>query len=89
MASLGTPSIKEQMLKAQRIGSTYVVLVGLMEARNGVFQVRNIPAGTQEEVKKEELIDYIIEKIGKDKLDFYEPSNDLQQNEAPKEEEQV
>jgi histidyl-tRNA synthetase len=89
MASLGTPSIKEQMLKAQRIGSTYVVLVGLMEARNGVFQVRNIPAGTQEEVKKEELIDYIIGKIGKDQLDFYEPSKDLQQNEAPKEPEHV
>lgn len=87
MASLWTPSIKEQMLKAQRIGSTYVVLVGLMEARNGVFQVRNIPAGTQEEVKKEELIDYIIDKIGKDQLDFYEPSRDLQQNEAPAEEE--
>jgi len=83
--SLGTPSIKEQMLKAQRIGSKYVVLVGLMEARNGVFQVRNIPAWTQEEVKKEELIDYIIEKIWKDQLDFYEPSRDLQQNEAPKE----
>ncbi len=84
MASLWTPSIKEQMLKAQRIWSTYVVLVGVMEARNGIFQVRNIPAGTQEEVKKEELIDYIIEKIGKDKLDFYEPSRDLQQNEPPK-----
>jgi histidyl-tRNA synthetase len=89
MASLGTPSIKEQMLKAQRIGSTYVVLVWLMEARNGVFQVRNIPAGTQEEVKKEELIDYIIEKIWKDKLDFYEPSRDLQQNEAPSEEKEI
>ncbi len=87
MASLGTPSIKEQMLKAQRIWSTYVVLVGLMEARNGIFQVRNIPAGTQEEVKKDELIDYIIDKIGKDKLDFYEPSRDLQQNEPPKQEE--
>lgn len=84
MASLWTPSIKEQMLKAQRIGSTYVVLVGLMEARNGIFQVRNIPAWTQEEVKKEDLIDYIIDKIGEDKLDFYEPSRDLQQNEAPK-----
>ena len=83
--SLGTPSMKEQMLKAQRIGSTYVVLVAVMEARSGVFQVRNIEAGTQEEVKKEELIDYIIDKIGKDKLDFYEPSRDLQQNEAPKE----
>jgi len=84
MASLWTPSIKEQMLKAQRIGSTYVVLVWVMEARSGIFQVRNIPAWTQEEVKKEELIDYIIDKIGKDKLDFYEPSRDLQQNEAPK-----
>jgi len=85
MASLWTPSIKEQMLKAQRIGSTYVVLVWLMEARSWVFQVRNIPAGTQEEVKKEELIDYIIDKIWEDQLDFYEPSLDLQQNEAPKE----
>jgi len=87
-ASLWTPSIKEQMLKAQRIGSSYVVLVGLMEARSWIFQVRNIPAGTQEEVKKEELIDYIIDKIWRDQLDFYEPSRDLQQNGAPKEVEQ-
>lgn len=84
-ASLGTPSMKEQMLKAQRMWSSYVVLVGLMEARNGIFQVRNIEAGTQEEVKKENLIDYIIDKIGKDKLDFYEPSRDLTQ-ETPKKE---
>lgn len=75
--SLGTPSMKEQMLKAQRIGATYVVLVGLMEARNGIFQVRNIWAWTQEEVKKENLIEYIIEKIGWENLDFYEPSRDL------------
>lgn len=85
--SLGTPSMKEQMLKAQRIGSNYVVLVGLMEARSWVFQVRNIADGTQEEVKKEELIDYIISKIWADQLDFYEPSRDLVQNEAPKVEE--
>lgn len=44
LTSLGTPSIKEQMLKAQRIGARFVVLVGLMEARNGVFQVRNADA---------------------------------------------
>jgi histidyl-tRNA synthetase len=42
VVSLGTPSMKEQMLKANRSGSKYVVMVGLMEARNGVFQVRNI-----------------------------------------------
>ncbi len=76
-ASLGTPSMKEQMLKAQRIGATYVVLVWVMEARSGVFQVRNMEDGTQAEVKKEDLIDYIIEKIGEDQLDFYEPSRDL------------
>lgn len=80
MTSLGTPSMKEQMLKAQRIGAKFIVLVAVMEARSGVFQVRNLEAGTQAEVKKEELIDYIIEKIGKDKLDFYEPSKDLTQN---------
>ena len=50
-----------------------------MEARSGVFQVRDIEAGTQEEVKKEELIEYIIGKIGEEKLDFYEPSRDLVQ----------
>ncbi len=77
VVSLWTPSMKEQMLKANRSGAKYVVMVGLMEARNGIFQVRNIEDWTQQEVKKEELIDYIIEKIGKDKLDFYCPARDL------------
>lgn len=86
-ASLGTPSMKEQMLKAQRIGASYVVLVAVMEARSWVFQVRNIEAGTQEEVKKEDLIEYIIWKIWEDKLDFYEPSRDLLKIDPPKEEE--
>ena len=77
--SLWTPSMKEQMLKAQRSKATYVVMVWLMEARNWVFQVRNLEAWTQEEVKKEDLIDYIIEKVWKDSLDFYDPSKDLLQ----------
>ena len=78
--SLGTPSMKEQMLKAQRVGAKYVVLVAVMEARSGVFQVRNMEDGTQAEVKKEDLIEYIIDKIGEENLDFYEPSRDLVQN---------
>jgi len=77
VVSLGTPSMKEQMLKANRSGSKYVVMVGLMEARNGIFQVRDQEAGTQEEVKKEDIIQYIIEKIGSDRLDFYCPAKDL------------
>jgi len=77
VVSLGTPSMKEQMLKANRSNAKFVVLVWLMEARNGIFQVKDTVAWTQEEVKKEELIDYIIWKIGSDKLDFYVPTKDL------------
>ncbi len=75
--SLWTPSMKEQMLKANKSWAKYVVMVWVMEARNGIFQVRNNIDGTQTEIKKEDLIDYIVEKIGRDKLDFYEPSKDL------------
>ncbi len=77
VVSLWTPSIKEQMLKAQRSWAKYVVIVWIMEARNWIFQIRDSIAWTQEEVKKEELIDYIIDKIWKDSLDFYSPARDL------------
>lgn len=77
VVALWTPSMKEQMLKANRSNSKYVVLVWLMEARNGIFQVKDTVLWTQEEVKKEELIEYIIWKIGSDDLDFYVPTNDL------------
>ena len=75
--SLWTPSMKEQMLKASRSKATYVVLVWVMEARKWIFQVRNLEDWTQQEVKKEDLIEYIIEKIWEDSLDFYNPSKDL------------
>lgn len=77
MASLWTPSLGAQLKKANRIGAKYVVMVGMMEAKTGVFQVRNMEDGTQEEVKKENLISYIIDKIGDDMLDFYSPARDL------------
>lgn len=77
LASLWTPSMKEQMLKAQRSWSEYIVIVGIMEARNGRWQVRNLKKWTQEEIRKEDMLDYIIDKIWKDKLDTYSPMNDL------------
>ncbi|MCP4522699.1 MAG: hypothetical protein GY828_00610, partial [Candidatus Gracilibacteria bacterium] len=58
-------------------GAKFVVMVGLMEAKSGVFQVRNLVDGTQAEIKKENLIEYIIENIGADTLDFYCPARDL------------
>jgi histidyl-tRNA synthetase len=57
---LGTPSLKVQLKKANRINARYVVIVGVMEARNGKLQLRDMDAGTQEEIEKDNLIDYII-----------------------------
>lgn len=77
MSSLWTSSMKEQMLKAQRSEAKFIVMVWIMEAKNWIFQVRNQRDWTQTEVKKEDLINYIIEKIWEKNLDFYDPSEDL------------
>jgi histidyl-tRNA synthetase len=75
--SLGTPSMKEQILKANRSWAKFLVLVGFMEAKTWVFQVRNLEEWIQFEVKKEDLLDFIIEKVWKQNLDFYNPAKDL------------
>ena len=77
MTSLWTPSMKEQMLKAQRSWAEYVVIVGIMEARSGNWQLRNMKKWTQNEIRQEELIDFIVDQIGKENLDFYSPVKDL------------
>lgn len=75
--SLGTPSMKEQMLKAQKSGSKFVVMIWIMEAQSWIYQVRNQQDWTQTEVKKDDLIDYIIWKIWQENLNFYTPTCDL------------
>ena len=77
MVSLWTPSMKEQILKAQRVWAKFIVICGIMEAKNNVFQVRDMSKWTQEEVKKDQLLDYIIKKIWVENLDFYCPARDL------------
>ncbi len=77
LASFWTPSLREQMLKASRIGAKYVVIVGVMEARSWVFQLRDMIDWKQKDIKKEELIPYIIDKIWEAQLDFYSPVKDL------------
>lgn len=77
LVSLGTPSLKIQMKKATKLNARYVVMVGMMEASTGIYQVRDMVEGTQEEVKKEHLIEYITKKIGDNSLDFYCPAKDL------------
>lgn len=77
LASLGTPSLKAQMKKANRLNARYVVMVWIMEASSGIYQVRDMIEWTQEEVRKENLIEYIKNKVWEDWLDFYCPARDL------------
>ena len=69
--------MKEQMLKAQKSGSKFVVMIWIMEAQSWIYQVRNQQDWTQTEVKKDDLIDYIIWKIWQENLNFYTPTCDL------------
>lgn len=77
MVSLWTPSLKIQMKKANRLNAKYVVIVWIMEANSWIYEVRDMIKWIQEKVKKEDLIKYIIWKIGNDCLDFYCPARDL------------
>ncbi|MBW7954614.1 histidine--tRNA ligase [Candidatus Gracilibacteria bacterium] len=76
LSSLGTPSLKAQMKKANRLNARYVVMIGVMESKSGIYQVRDMQEGTQEEIKKDDLIEYIKSKVGKTSLDFYCPASD-------------
>lgn len=77
LASLWTPSLKAQMKKANRLSARYVVMVGIMEATSWIYQVRDMLLWTQEEVKKDNLIEYIKSKVWQNGLDFYCPAKDF------------
>jgi len=77
LASLGTPSMKAQMKKANRLKARYVVTVGMLESKSGIYQLKDMVQGTQQDVKKEDLIATVVEKLGDDRLDFYCPAKEF------------
>lgn len=77
LLSLWTPSLKVQMKKANKINARFVAIVGIMEARNKVCQLKDMLTWTQEEVKLDELLNHIISKVWVDCLDFYDPTKDF------------
>jgi histidyl-tRNA synthetase len=76
LLSLGTPSLKVQMKKANKLGARFVAIVGIMEAKKGVCQLKDMLKGTQIEVKVSELLDTILTHIDPKELDFYVPAKD-------------
>lgn len=80
LASFGSPSMKTQMKKANQLKAKYVAIIGIMEARRGVCQLKNMEKWIQKEVKLTELLDHMVEIIGEKNLDFYDPTGELIRN---------
>ena len=48
-----------------------------MEAKQKICQLKDMLAGTQEEVKLSDLLSRVVEKVGTADLDFYSPMKDF------------
>lgn len=83
LASFGSPSMKTQLKKANQLKAKYVAIIGIMEARRGVCQLKNMEKWTQKEIKLNELLDHMVEIIGEKNLDFYDPTKELIQGKKP------
>lgn len=77
LLSLGTPSIKVQLKKANRVGARFVIVIGIMEAKKGICQLKDMDKGTQVEMKLDSVLDAIVKEVGEGALDFYHPSRDF------------
>ncbi len=72
--------MKTQLKKANQLRAKYVAIIGIMEARRGICQLKNMETGTQKEVKLESLLEHMVDVIGEKNLDFYDPTKELIQN---------
>jgi len=77
LCSLGAVSVKTQLKKANKLEARFVVIVGIMEAKKGVCQLKDMAQGTQTELPIDKLFDLLLEKIGTKNLDFYNPGEEI------------
>lgn len=77
LLSLGTPSIKVQLKKANRVGARFVIVIGIMEAKKWICQLKDMDKWTQVEMPLDTVLDSIIKEIGTESLSFYHPSRDF------------
>jgi histidyl-tRNA synthetase len=77
LLSLGTPSIKVQLKKANRVGARFVIVIGIMEAKKWICQLKDMDKWTQIEMPLDKVLDIVIAWVGEDALSFYHPSRDF------------
>ncbi|MBC7503464.1 histidine--tRNA ligase [Candidatus Gracilibacteria bacterium] len=89
LLGLGTPSIKVQLKKANRVGARFVIVIGIMEAKKGICQLKDMDKGTQVEISLDQVLDTVIAEVGTDSLSFYHPSRDFIITDIPMSEEKM
>ncbi len=89
LIGLGTPSIKVQLKKANRVGARFVIVIGIMEAKKWVCQLKDMDRWTQIEMSLETVLDSIITEVWNDSLSFYHPSKDFIISDTPMNDEKM
>ncbi len=89
LLGLGTPSIKVQLKKANRVGARFVIVIGIMEAKKWICQLKDMDRGTQIEMSLDTVLDAVIAEVGTDALSFYHPSRDFIISDVPMSEEKM
>jgi len=59
------------------VGARFVIVIGIMEAKKLVCQLKDMDKGTQIEIKLDEVLDVVINEVGQEALSFYHPSRDF------------
>jgi histidyl-tRNA synthetase len=77
LISLGTPSIKVQLKKANKVGARFVIVIGIMEAKKWICQLKDMDKWTQVEMPLDGVLDAIVAEVGTEDLSFYHPSKDF------------
>jgi hypothetical protein len=59
------------------VGARFVIVIGIMEAKRGICQLKDMDKGTQIEMPLDKVLDAVIAEVGTDALSFYHPSRDF------------
>ncbi len=73
MGAMGKGAINVQLRLADKFKAPFAVIIGITEVRENVAIIRDMKKGVQEKVAFEEVIDRLVELIGKKNLDKYSP----------------
>lgn len=89
LIGLWTPSIKVQLKKANRVGARFVIVIGIMEAKKWVCQLKDMDRWTQVEMSLDTVLNSIVTEVWSDSLSFYHPSKDFIITDTPMNDEKM